>query len=169
MRTWIVSAVILLLVVSTGMIAQFKSSPELNTSVTGSLFRTENNSFLFGLFDPSKLSMRHSFSLSYSSFGGQGLSLGVYTNSMMYQFNDQLDIQADISLMHSPFSSFGKQFEKDLSGIFLSKAQLNYRPSKNMLFQIDFRQLPPMAGYGQYGWPNYYDDYSFIRTREDRH
>lgn len=136
------------LVLSTNAVAQFKNQPENHPSVSESIIRSDNSGLLFGWFDPSRLTMRHSFSLSYQTFGGRGLSMGVYTNSLMYKFSDPLDLQVDVSLMHSPFNSFGDKMKNDLSGIFLSRAQLNYRPSDNMLFQLQFRQLPPLYWLG---------------------
>ena len=68
--------------------------------------------------------------------------MGIYTNSLYYKLSEPLDVQFDISLMHSPFNSFGKR--NDLSGLYLSRAQVNYRPSEDVLFQIQFRQLPSL-------------------------
>jgi hypothetical protein len=138
--------------------AQFKGSANLKPSVSESIIRPDGGGWLFGLIDPNKLSMHHSFSLSYSSFGQRGLSMGVYTNSLLYRFSSDLDFQADVSLMHSPYNTFGQQFQKDFSGVFLSRAELNYRPSNNMLFSLQYRQLPPMywLGNGFYR-PSFFD------------
>lgn len=126
--------------------AQFKQQVESKPSVSESLIRPEESGLMFGWFDPSRLTMHHSYSLSYMTGGGQGLSLGVYTNSLFYKIADPLDVQVDISLMHSPYSSFGST--KDFSGVLLSRAQLNYRPADNMLLQIQYRQLPTMYWMG---------------------
>ncbi len=128
------------------LMAQFKQQVEPRPSVSESLVRAESSNLLFGWFDPSRFSMRQSYSLSYTTMGGQGLSLGVYTNSLYYKIANPLDVQFDVSLQHSPFSSFGNS--RDLSGIYLSRAQLNYRPSENMLLQIQYRQLPSMYWWG---------------------
>jgi len=148
--------------------AQYKSTIDPRPSVTESILRTGNSDFLSGLFDPSKFNMHHSFSLSYTSFAGQGMSLGVYTNSMQYKFSDDLDVRTDISLMASPFNSLGKAAQNSLSGLFLNRAELNYRPWKNALFQISYRQIPAAywlgSGYGYggmnpfYGIDRYQDD-----------
>ncbi|MEK6756768.1 MAG: hypothetical protein AABZ02_11515 [Bacteroidota bacterium] len=163
MRMLIGCVVVALLMCTSVVTAQFKSKVESKPSVTESIIRPDDGGLLFGWFDPSKLTMHHSFSLSYQSFGGQGLSLGVYTNSLMYKFSDALDLQADVSLMHSPFSSFGKQFQQNLSGLYLSRAELNYRPWKNTLLHIQYRQLPPMywlgSGYRSYNFFNGIDRY----------
>ena len=150
--------------------AQFKSTIDPRPTVTESILRTGDGNFLSGLFDPSKFNMQHSFSLSYASFAGQGLSLGVYTNSMQYKFSDNLDVRTDISLMTSPFNTLGKDAQSSLSGLFLNRAELNYRPWKNTMLQISYRQIPaaywPGSGYGNgfggmnsfYGIDRYQDD-----------
>jgi hypothetical protein len=140
--------------------SQFKSTVEPRQSVTGSLLRADDGGILSGLFNPNNFSMHHSFSLSYLTGGGQGLSMGVYTNSMMFKFSDDLDVRADISLMASPYNTLGKQYQSSLSGLFLNRAELNYRPWKNTLFQIQYFQLPATYfmgyGYSRYG-NNFFD------------
>ncbi|MBI3006510.1 MAG: hypothetical protein HYY49_14020 [Ignavibacteriales bacterium] len=140
---------------------QLKSRPEERPSVSESIIRSDNSGLMFGWFDPSRLTMHHSYSLSYSSFGGQGLSLGVYTNSLLYQFSDPLSVQFDISLMHSPYNTFGNEFGKNFSGVYLSRAQLNYKPTDNMWLQIQFRQVPSLYWLGNSGYylPNYYNGF----------
>lgn len=131
--------------------SQFKSKGESSPKVGESLFRTDDGGLLFGWFDPSRLDMHHSFSLSYASFGGKGISLGVYTNSLSYKFSEAWSLQTDISLVNSPFNSFGDKFGKDISGLYLSRAQLNYRPSEHTLFQIQFQQIPTASMYSGFG------------------
>ena len=152
--------------------AQFKSTIDPRPSVTESILRTGDGNFLSGLFDPSKFNMQHSFSLSYASFAGQGMSLGVYTNSMQYKFSDKLDVRTDISLMTSPFNSLGKDAQSSLNGLFLNRAELNYRPWKNTLFQISYRQIPASywlgSGYG-YGVGGINSFYGIDRYQDDIH
>ncbi len=141
-----------LLVVSAAASAQFKTKASDEPSVGQSLIRSDDGGLLFGWFDPSKLKMTQSYSLSYQTFGQNGLALGVYTNSLSYQISDPLSVQMDVSVMHSPYSTLGGNFSKSLSGIYLSRAQLNYKPSENTLFQLQFRQLPASMYYGGYGF-----------------
>jgi hypothetical protein len=152
--------------------AQFKSTIDPRPSVTESILRTGDGNFLSGLFDPSKFNMQHSFSLSYASFAGQGMSLGVYTNSMQYKFSDQLDVRTDISLMTSPFNSLGKDAQSSLNGLYLNRAELNYRPWKNTLFQVSYRQIPASSwlysGYG-YGYGGLNSFYGIDRYQDDIH
>jgi len=70
------------------------------------------------------------------------LSLGMYTNSMMYKLSSKLDVQADVSLQTSPYSSFGQRLQSSLTGIFLNRAEVNYRPSDNMLLRVSYQKLP---------------------------
>lgn len=141
------------------LVAQFKSSVDNQPGVSESILRSGSSESWFGLIDPSRLSMRHSFSLSYATFGGgRGMSLGMYTNSLYYRISDPLDVQFDVSLMYSPYSSALGGPQRDFSGIYLTRAQLNYRPSANTLLQIGFQQVPmtSMMGWG-YGRSPLYD------------
>ena len=145
-----------LMVISMTAVGQFKSQPEARQSVTESMIRPDGGGLLFGWFDPSRFTMHNSYSLSYTTSGGKGFSLGTLTSSLAYQISNPLSVQFDVSLMHSPFNNLGGRFANDISGVYLSRAELNYRPSKNTLFQIQFRQLPAMY------WLNNYDRFGFM-------
>jgi len=133
--------------------AQFRDQVDQENRVSSSILRNDGGgSILFGWFDPSKFQMRHMVSMSYMTAGGQGLSLGTYTNMMSYQFSDKLDAQADVSMSYSPFNTFSSSLggkKNDFSGIYLSRAQLNYRPWDNVKLQIQYRAVP----YGYYYSP----------------
>ena len=93
-----------------------------------------------------------------SPFGnGQGLALGVLTNSMFYKFSDKLNGQLDISLVHSPYSTLGKDFQNSINGIYVSRAAINYQPWKNTLISVQYRNVPntyynPFNPYHTYGY-----------------
>ena len=141
----------ILLAVGTAF-GQFKPKTESSPSADGSLVRSDDSGLMFGWFDPSRLTMRNSVSMSYTSFAGKGISLGTFTNSLQYQFSEAWSLQTDISLVNSPFNSFGDKFSKDISGLYLSRAALTYRPSDNTLFQVQFQQLPAASLYSGFGW-----------------
>jgi len=84
------------------------------------------------------------------AMGKQGLALGMYTNSMMYKFSNALDAQVDVSLQHSPYSSFDQRLQNSLSGVFLNRAAIDYRPSDNMLLRLSYEKIP-FGLYGMYG------------------
>lgn len=135
--------------------AQFKSQGQEESKVSQGLYgQPSSSSSLFGWFDPSKFSMHHSFQMSYMTMGGgQGMSLGTYTNSMQYEFSDRLNARADVSLSYSPYNSFSSGLtgskRNDLSSLYLSRAELNYKPWDNTRIQLSFRQLP-YGGYSYY-------------------
>jgi hypothetical protein len=106
----------------------------------------ESSGYLFGFMNSDNFLMRHSFSLSYSSFAGHGVSLGTYTNSMYYKLLNNLNIQMDVSLIFSPYSSFGENFQNDINGLYISRAAINYSPFKDMHISLQYRSLPN-AGY----------------------
>jgi hypothetical protein len=126
--------------------AQLKTQAVQEARVPDALAQGSAPMFLFGWFDPTKFSMRQSVDFSYATMGGQGVSLGTYTNSMMYEFSEKLNMQADLSLSYSPYNSFStfNGRKNDLSGLTLSRAQVNYRPWENVIFQVQYRQIPYM-------------------------
>jgi hypothetical protein len=158
MKTYIL---IFLLAFSFTAFAQFRDNglnkPDIKNGITNG---SSGTNFL-GFLNADNFRMRHTFSLSYTTFGGNGISLGTYTNSMYYKLMDNMNVQADISMTYSPYSSFGKESQNQLSGIYLSRAAINYSPFKNMQVTFQYRNLP----YGSYyyspfysGFGNYYYD-----------
>jgi len=136
----LVVGMLLMTAVST---AQFKSQTEQQSSVAQSLIHPARSlSSFLGLLNPDNFLMRHNFSLSYWSWGGKGISLASYTNSMFYRIADPLNVQFDLTLQGSPFGQYGVSQQNDFSRMFLSRAELNYQPSTNFLIQLQYRQLP---------------------------
>ena len=135
--------------------AQFKSQVGQESRVADEFTSQSGSSSFFGWFNPEKFHMRHSVSFSYGTYGAQSMSLGSYTNSMSYEFANNLDARADVSMSFSPFNSFSTQGGKknDLSSIYLSRAEVNYRPWENFLVRFQFQQLP----YGGYYGSSFFD------------
>ncbi|CUS97307.1 hypothetical protein [Candidatus Chrysopegis kryptomonas] len=144
---------ILALTFAVGLISlsfsQFKEQVENKPDIYQSIIQGGQRSYL-GFFNPANLFMRHTFSVSYLSIGGKGMMINSYTNSILYRFSDNLNLQADISLVHSPFNSFGNSFQKGINGIYINRIELNYRPLENMFINIQYRQVP------FYYYPYYY-------------
>jgi hypothetical protein len=135
--------------------AQFKSQVEQESRVSEGLMSQSAPQFFLGWFNPDKFHMRHSFDLSFTTFGNNSLSLGSYTNSMSYEFADNLMARTDISMSYSPYNNLPMVHGKknDLSSIYLSRAQLDYRPWENVLVQLQYRSLP----YGSYYYSPYFN------------
>jgi len=142
--------IIILLLGSSLAFAQFKGQAEKPLNISGAILSDNPVSSLFSFIDPSKFSMNHSISMSYSAFGSNGMALGVYTNQIAYKFNDKLNIEIETSLVNTPYNSLGQSFTNSINGIYLNKAQINYRPTKDMSFSLRFSNSPF----------NYYNRYS---------
>jgi hypothetical protein len=123
--------------------AQFKEDPFAAESVKAG-FVDESSGSVFSWFDASKFDMNHTYSMSYTGFAGGGFALGMYTNSMRYQAAENLSVEADVSLVHSPYSSesFGTNFQEQIGGLYLSRAQINYRPWENTELFVQYRNMP---------------------------
>ncbi len=129
---------------------QFRDQNSNKPSIHEGIITSQPDLFL-GFFNPDNFTMRHSYNLSYSAFGNNGMALGLYTNSMIYKLTENLNVEADISLMHSPYSTFGQEFQDNINGIYLSRAQINYKASDNFFITVQYRNIPSM----------YYSPYSY--------
>lgn len=137
--------------------AQYKDSGFHESDIKNAMIDNSPSSF-FGFLKSSNFQMHQTYDFSFSSFGnGQGLALGVLTNSMFYKFSDKLNGQLDISLVHSPYSTLGKDFQNSINGIYVSRAAINYQPWKNTLISVQYRNVPntyynPFNPYHTYGY-----------------
>jgi len=155
-------AILILVLFSVSGYAQFKGPGFPTESIKDGIVNNQSSP-LFGFLNSENFQMKHSFSMSYSAFGNEGLALGVYTNSMLYRFADNLDVQADVSFVNSPYSTFSKEFQNSLSGIYLSRAAINYKPWNDVFITVQYRNLPnnyyyPYGGYYRGGFSNWYDN-----------
>jgi hypothetical protein len=128
-------------------VAQYKDVGIEQPSVKEGIV-TENSGNILGFLNSEDFIMRHSFNLSYSTFAGQGVSLTSYTNSMFYRLMNNMNVQVDVSVLYSPYSTFGDQFQKDISGVYISNAAVNYYPWKNFSVHLQYSAMP--YGYGMY-------------------
>ena len=130
-------------------VAQFKPKSSEQPRVSDSFIQTQSASAWFNFFNPNNFQMQHSYSASYTMSGGQGMALQRYTNTMTYQFLPNLDARVDLSLQNSPYSTFDYRLQNQFSKAYLSRAEINYRPTENMVIRLQYRELPySMYGYG---------------------
>ena len=135
------------------LFGQFKEDLNKKVDIRQGIISQQPSTSLFNsFFNPNNFNMSHSVSMSYTAFGSQGVALGVYTNSMSYQFNENLNVEVDASLVNSPYSSFGNQFNDQINGIYLSRAQINYKPSENTFLSIQYLNGP--INYSPYSYYN---------------
>ena len=109
------------------------------------------------LFSPQHFQMSHSYEMSVGSFGGSSSSLGMYTNTMRFQFNSRLAARVDMAYAFTPFgqgSAFGGG--SDGGRMFLRNAEIAYRPTENMQLNLQVRQSPYGGYMSPYGYMNPY-------------
>ncbi len=138
---------IILLIISSISFSQFKDGDKNSPTIRSGIVNYSPSGFLSNIFNPNNFVMNHSVGMSYSSFGGNGVALSTYTNSMAYRFSNNLNVEVDASLVVSPYSSYGEQHQKSINGIYLSRATLNYAPTKNMYLSIQYLNSPPGSYY----------------------
>lgn len=122
--------------------SQFRGEEPGMPSVREGVYRSSGSNNILGFFNPDNFEMRHSVSVQYGSFGDQGLGMSMYTNSLRYRISEPLSVRADIAMMFTPFGSLGSQMQQDLSGIFLRRASVDYRPTKDMHISLQYRNDP---------------------------
>ena len=159
----VVSLVCLLVLLGVSLPAQAQlRETALEQRAPSKLYDTSKSSgfTLNKLFDPAHFRMSQSAEFSSSSFAGRTTSLGMFTNSMMWQFNDKMAARMDVSVAYSPNSGTLSNPSGNLAGgnaqVFVRNAEFAYRPSENVQFHISFNQSP----YGAYGSPFGYYGYS---------
>lgn len=131
--------------------AQFKEPGFPSQNIRDGIVN-QNSGSLFGFLNSENFMMRHSYNLSYSSFAGHGLALGMYTNSMMLKLAENMNVEVDASIVHSPYSTLGKDFQNSLNGIYLTRAAFNYKPWDDVFISIQYRNLPLSYHYSDYGF-----------------
>ncbi len=145
----------ILSVISSVSVAQFKDGDKNSTTIRETITNYSPSGFFTSFFNPNKLAMKHSIDMSYSAFGGNGVAVSTYTNSMFFKFNDNLNIEVDASLVTSPYSSFGNEHQKSINGIYLTRAQLNYKMSENSNLMIQYYSMPQGTYHNSYYSPFY--------------
>lgn len=141
--------------------AQFRDRQATSYDYTGPVLKEEkpgsqSKGLLSDLLGGVEMEMDHSYSMNFTSLGGEYQNVNMYTNTMYFGFSDDLTGRLDISMMHSPF---GGSFNQGLYGqggadaqIFIRNAELNYDIGPNTNVQVRFNQSPNPFGYnGGYG------------------
>lgn len=148
----IILLLIVLAVTSNISLAQFKGYDDKGPSS----YNKSTNNLLFGFINPKNFTMNHSFNVSMITTGYGNVSLTSYINSMNYRFSDRLNVSADVKFQYSPFASSNLgsasslALQKNLSGIFLSRASLNYRISDNSFLNVEYRQIDQSDYFNSY-------------------
>lgn len=122
--------------------AQLRETAQRNSSIQTQLYDAgaAATNALQSLFDAESFRMSHTYSASFSSFGGRASSMGMYTNTMMWQFNSDWAARMDVSVAH-PLAQ-GGAFGDQSAQVFVRNAEVAYKPSENFQLHVQFRQRP---------------------------
>ena len=102
--------------------------------------------------DPAKFHMSHSYQMSYFSGMGASGTLGLYLNTMSYQFSNYLDMTLQLGIAHQPFGGNVGNSATLMNSPFVSGAQIRYKPSDKFQIELDYRSLP-YSSMGYYSSP----------------
>jgi len=106
----------------------------------------------FSLFDPSRLKMTQSYTISYFSSKSDRGSLGLYTNTIQYQLSKPLTVWVGLSYLHQPLNWLKSQ-NISTQGRILPNFMLEYKPNSNFYFLVKFSTLP----YGLYDREDFWE------------
>ena len=155
----IIAVIFTLLIFSNISISQFKGYNDKKPST----YNKSSNNLILGFINPKNFSMRHSFNVSMQNTMYGNVSLTSYINSMNYRFSDKLNVSADVKMQYSPYASsvlgsdYSNSLQKNLSGIYLSRASLNYKISENASINFQYRRYDESDYFGGMNNPFYYN------------
>lgn len=159
--------ILCLLLFPTFLFAQLKKDTQVN--MAQALTKPNKIQSIVGLLglDPNKFSMSHSYSLSFTTFGGNSYNYGLYLNTMKYRLADPLTMYMQIGFQHQPFGS-GLGNGPLNNEIFISGAGMEYKPSENFKVQFRYSQRPSAYYYSPYHDPITRNRAWFDKKTEDR-
>lgn len=158
MKKYLIFIMLIVALVPYPVLGQLKSQDK-PVEISQEILRPSQNSFMgLSIFDPSKFSMTHSFSMSFFSVGGKGLSQGLYLNTMTYQIANPLMLRLQWGIQNYAYNSLAKNNPLFQNGLFLSGAELQYKPSDKLEMRIQFSSMPNYM-YNSYWYDNSYRPY----------
>jgi len=140
-----------LVLISNITFAQFKGYDD-----KGPTSYKKSSNLLLGFINPNNFLMKHSFNVSMMTTAYGNVSLTSYINTMSYKISDRFNVSADVKFQYSPFASsslgqsYSNSLQNNLSGVFLSRASLNYKISDNAFINFQYRR---------YDESDYFNDY----------
>lgn len=156
MKKFITLTFIFTLFISIQLQAQLRSNlsaPDYSSSVINTKASTIQSSL--NDFFLNKMTMSHSYSMTFGSIGGSYQNLNAYTNTMNFDFTPKLDGRLDISFVHSPFgqNNFANSNNSLGGEVIIRNAELNYKINENAHIKFQYQQVPRSFGfYNPYGY-----------------
>ncbi len=109
----------------------------------------------FSLFDLSRISWSHSYSVSFFSGGIGSGSAGLWSSVMHYDLHDNLSLSVNLAVSHNSGAMWG---DGSTDAQFLPGFRLDYHPSEKFRMIIDFQQVDGRTAYMR-GSPYYHSPY----------
>lgn len=120
------------------------------------------NNYQFSLFDPSKIHMTHTFSMSFGMAGNSQMLQNSYINSILFNLSEDLTLRTDLGILSTPYHTFGNSSSLNDPQLF-GGAELNYRISDHSSLLLRFDTSPARYGssylYNNYNSPFYKPNY----------
>jgi len=107
--------------------------------------------------DPSRLHISHSYQMSYFSGAGSNGTVGLYLNTMSYQFSNSFDMKLQWGIAHQPFGGNLGNAPQLLNRPFVSGAQLRYQPSDKFKIELNYQSLPYWSNRNYYRSNSFFD------------
>ena len=133
----------LIIIISVGL-GQLKSDLSQNNVISNN--PASSGGSIMSLFDPSRFSMKHSFSMSMLNMNNQAIGVASYTNNMNFSLRDNLQLQTYVTFMQPNMISSNTANPYSTSQLYYD-AVLDYRPTENTHFQVSFGNYPRYSRY----------------------
>ncbi len=102
-----------------------------------------------GLFSATQFEHHHGLQYSIVSGGGQTIQQGILLNSFDFKLHQNLDLRIHLDLaQNAPINALNGAGE---TGEVLPGIELDYRPTKNLYFHLDWGRNPYTAGFSGFG------------------
>lgn len=135
--------VVLVAVISISF-GQYRSSINNGSAIFTNPAQNENS--IDSLFDPSRFSMNHSFSMSMLNMSSQSIGVASYTNNMNFTLRDNLRLQTYMTFMQPRMMSSEMANPYSDTQLYFD-ATLDYSPTPNTHFILSFGNYPQYSRY----------------------
>jgi uncharacterized membrane protein len=114
------------------------------------------------LLDPSRMHWSHSYSMAYATSSNGSVMQGVFTTDLVYELSRPLTLMFRLGYMHEPYNSYLPEGMSNQGQVF-GGAGLTYRPTRNMVFHLEFQQLPASSITYRSPYSSYYHPWGYSR------
>lgn len=151
MRRFISAFILILLILPAAGYSQIKNDrPSPTVSGRLALPSGYSSGFILGFIDPSRITMRHSYSAGYSMGAGSG-GYGLYMNHLSYGVNEKLLLNLDLGYVHDPFASFSTPSPAYNTGRFVGGGSVTYLPTDKMMINFSVNNYLNYSSNPMYG------------------